>query len=97
MRRRFDPRELLFGLAVIPGVVLVIGGTPAAMRLGIAVGVLSVLILCVFGALNKRYISRAEALTVTGDRTRRRRGVPHAVSEPLLPGWRRLFALPIAA
>ena len=36
------------------------------MRLGIAVGVLSVLILCVFGALNKRYISRAEALTVTG-------------------------------
>jgi drug/metabolite transporter (DMT)-like permease len=66
VRRKFDPRELLFGVAVIPGVLLVIGGTPAAMRLGIAVGVLSVLILCVFGALNKRYISRAEALTVTG-------------------------------
>jgi drug/metabolite transporter (DMT)-like permease len=66
VRRKFDPRELLFGLAVIPGVLLVIGGTPVAMRLGIAVGVLSVLILCVFGALNKRYISRAEALTVTG-------------------------------
>jgi drug/metabolite transporter (DMT)-like permease len=66
VRRKFDPRELLFGLAVIPGVLLVIGGTPSAMRLGIAVGVLSVLILCVFGALNKRYISRAEALTVTG-------------------------------
>jgi drug/metabolite transporter (DMT)-like permease len=57
---------LLFGLAVIPGVLLVIGGTPVAMRLGIAVGVLSVLILCVFGALNKRYIENAEALTVTG-------------------------------
>jgi drug/metabolite transporter (DMT)-like permease len=66
VRRRFDPRELLFGLAVIPGVLLVIGGTPSEMRLGIAVGVLSVTILCVFGALNKRYISRAEALTVTG-------------------------------
>lgn len=66
VRSKFDPRELLFGLAVIPGVLLVIGGTPSAMRLGIAVGVLSVLILCVFGALNKRYISRAEALTVTG-------------------------------
>ena len=36
VRRRFDPRELLFGLAVIPGVLLVIGGTPDAMRLGIA-------------------------------------------------------------
>lgn len=66
VRRKFDPRELLFGLAVIPGVLLVIGGTPAAMRLGIAVGVLSVTILCIFGALNKRYIGRAEALTVTG-------------------------------
>jgi drug/metabolite transporter (DMT)-like permease len=66
VRRKFDPRELLFGLAVIPGVLLVIGGTPSEMRLGIAVGVLSVTILCVFGALNKRYISRAEALTVTG-------------------------------
>ena len=30
VRRRFDPRELLFGLAVIPGVMLVVGGTPAA-------------------------------------------------------------------
>jgi drug/metabolite transporter (DMT)-like permease len=66
VRRKFDPRELLFGLAVIPGVLLVIGGTPGEMRLGIAVGVLSVTILCVFGALNKRYISRAEALTMTG-------------------------------
>jgi drug/metabolite transporter (DMT)-like permease len=66
VRRKFDPRELLFGLAVIPGVLLVIGGTPSAMRLGIAVGVLSVTILCIFGALNKRYIERAEALTVTG-------------------------------
>jgi drug/metabolite transporter (DMT)-like permease len=59
VRRKFDPRELLFGLAVIPGVLLVIGGTPVAMRLGIAVGVLSALILCVFGALNKRYIGKA--------------------------------------
>jgi drug/metabolite transporter (DMT)-like permease len=66
VRRKFDPRELLFGLAVIPGVLLVIGGTPVEMRIGIAVGVLSVTILCIFGALNKRYISGAEALTVTG-------------------------------
>jgi drug/metabolite transporter (DMT)-like permease len=66
VRRKFDPRELLFGLAVIPGVLLVIGGTPVEMRIGIAVGVLSVTILCVFGALNKRYIGGAEALTVTG-------------------------------
>ena len=45
VRRRFDPRELLFGLAVIPGVMLVVGGTPDGMRLGIAVGALSALFL----------------------------------------------------
>jgi drug/metabolite transporter (DMT)-like permease len=38
--RRFDPREVLFGLAAIPGVILVVGGTPTEMRLGIAVGIL---------------------------------------------------------
>ena len=44
VRRRFDPRELIFGLAVIPGVMLVVGGTPDGMRLGIAVGALSALL-----------------------------------------------------
>src|SRR5437763_5508437 len=39
--RRFDTRELVFGLAVVPGVALIAGGTPSSMRLGIAVGVLS--------------------------------------------------------
>src|SRR5207244_821382 len=64
--RRFDLRELFFGLAVIPGVALVVGGTPAAMRTGLAVGVLSAFFAAVFGALNKRFIERGGALTVTG-------------------------------
>jgi drug/metabolite transporter (DMT)-like permease len=93
VRRKFDPRELLFGLAVIPGVLLVIGGTPVAMRLGIAVGVLSVLILCIFGALNKRYISRAEAMTVTGIELGAG-AVFLTLFGPLLPGGDVLFALP---
>src|SRR5689334_14945815 len=37
MRRRFVMRELLFGVAVIPGAALVVGGTPVGMRSGIAV------------------------------------------------------------
>lgn len=64
--RRFDMRELLFGLAAIPGVALVVGGTPAAMRLGVAVGVLGALLVSVFASLNKRYIGHTDALTVTG-------------------------------
>ncbi|UPG87555.1 DMT family transporter [Luteibacter aegosomatis] len=64
-RRRFDPRELLIGAAVIPGVALVAGGVPGDMRLGLAVGVLSAIFVAFFGALNKRYIEHADALTVT--------------------------------
>ncbi|MBK8726063.1 MAG: DMT family transporter [Holophagaceae bacterium] len=64
-RRRFDARELLLGIAVVPGVALVVGGVPAGMRLGIAVGTLSALLVAVFGSLNKRFVERADPLTVT--------------------------------
>jgi drug/metabolite transporter (DMT)-like permease len=63
--RRFDPRELLIGAAVVPGVALVAGGVPGDMRLGLAIGVLSALFVAFFGALNKRLIDKADALTVT--------------------------------
>ena len=64
--RRFNPRELLLGLAVLPGVALVVGGTPATMQLGIAVGVVSTALMAVFGSLNKRYGTRADPIVVTG-------------------------------
>ncbi|MGH8114695.1 MAG: DMT family transporter [Rhodanobacteraceae bacterium] len=63
--RRFEPRELLLGVAVVPGVALVAGGVPADMRLGVWVGVLSALFCAIFGALNKRMAERGGALTVT--------------------------------
>lgn len=63
--RAFDKRELLLGLAVVPGVMLVVGGTPAGMQLGLLVGVLSALLASTFSALNKRYVHEADALTVT--------------------------------
>jgi drug/metabolite transporter (DMT)-like permease len=65
-RRRFEIRELWFGLAAIPGVALVVGGTPDSMRLGIAVGALSAFAVAVFGALNKRFLGDSDALAVTG-------------------------------
>jgi drug/metabolite transporter (DMT)-like permease len=61
-----DSRELFFGIAVIPGVILVVGGIPSQMRIGLAVGILSALLAAVFGTLNKRYIQYVGALTVTG-------------------------------
>ena len=64
--RRFDWRELAIGVAAVPGVMFVVGGTPDGMRAGIAVGILSALLVAIFGALNKRYVERGEPLAVTG-------------------------------
>jgi drug/metabolite transporter (DMT)-like permease len=64
-RRRFLRRELLLGIAVLPGVAFVVGGVPHGMRLGIAVGALSAMFVALFGSLNKRLVEHADPLTVT--------------------------------
>jgi drug/metabolite transporter (DMT)-like permease len=66
IRRRFDVREIFFGLAIIPGVAFLVGGTPAGMRTGLAVGVLSAFLMAIFGILNKRFVEHGAALTITG-------------------------------
>ena len=52
--RRFEPRELLLGIVVVPGVVLVVGGVPGSMQMGVVVAVVSALLIAVASALNKR-------------------------------------------
>lgn len=64
-KRRFDPREMLIAVAVVPGVAMVVGGVPPSMRIGIAVGALSALFVALFGALNKRMVDHGDPLTVT--------------------------------
>jgi len=64
-RRPFSRVELFLGIAVLPGVALVVGGVPMEMRAGIAMGALSAFLVAIFGALNKRYIEQTDALTVT--------------------------------
>ena len=92
-RRRFDASELLFGLAVIPGVMLVVGGTPDGMRLGIAVGALSAFFVAIFASLNKRFIAQSEVLSVTG--LEMGAGALFlTLSAPLLPAGEALFVLP---
>jgi drug/metabolite transporter (DMT)-like permease len=65
-RRPFSGRELVLGIAVLPGVALIVGGVPDAMRLGIAVGALSALFVALFSSLNKRLVHHGDPLTVTG-------------------------------
>jgi drug/metabolite transporter (DMT)-like permease len=63
---RFSRRDLALGVAVLPGVALVVGGLPDGMRAGILVGAVSALFVAFFGTLNKRFVQHGEALTVTG-------------------------------
>jgi drug/metabolite transporter (DMT)-like permease len=65
-RRRPNLAEVAMSVAVLPGVALVVGGTPAGMRDGIVVGALSSLMAGIFSTLNKRAIGSSPALTVTG-------------------------------
>ncbi|HVN42469.1 MAG TPA: DMT family transporter [Steroidobacteraceae bacterium] len=85
-RTRFDPRDLLVGILAVPGVALVAGGTPPAMRLGLAAGLLSAVLVSVFGVLNKRYVHHGEPLTVTGVELAAGALVLTAVGA-LTPGW----------
>lgn len=64
-KRPFQPRELFFGVAVLPGVAMVAGGVPDGMRAGVMVGAASALLVAIFGSLNKRLVSHADPLTVT--------------------------------
>ena len=62
---RLSWRQVALGIAVLPGVALVVGGVPAGMRAGIAVGAVSALLVAVFGSLNKRMVERANPVAVT--------------------------------
>ncbi len=64
-KKPWDKKEFLVGLLALPGVVLLVGGVPISMRLGIAVGVLSALLTALFSVLNKRYVFAAEPSAVT--------------------------------
>lgn len=64
-RQKFQPRDLLLGVASLPGIWLVVGGVPAGMHAGIVAGVASALLVALFGTLNKRMVDGGDPLTVT--------------------------------
>lgn len=63
--RKHDISELILGIIVVPGVVLLVGGVPSGMHLGIAIGIFSSFLTAVFATLNKRYVHHAEPESVT--------------------------------
>ncbi len=63
--KKHDKSELLLGIAVLPGVYLLVGGVPLHMHLGIVVGIASAFLTSLFAVLNKRYVHDAEPEAVT--------------------------------
>jgi drug/metabolite transporter (DMT)-like permease len=91
--RRFEPSELALGVLVVPGIVLLVGGVPINMHLGIVVGVASAFLSALFGTLNKRHVEGAEALTVTAIELGAGTLFLVALS-PLVPSFGPTFPLP---
>lgn len=63
---RLSKREIVLGIAILPGVALVVGGIPSGMWPGVVAGTVSALFVAAFGTLNKRLVAYGDPLTVTG-------------------------------
>ena len=62
---RFRWYELLLGIFILPGIYLVIDGAEASMNAGLAVGLLSALLVSIFTSLNKRFIGQSNPARIT--------------------------------
>jgi drug/metabolite transporter (DMT)-like permease len=78
---------------MIPGVILVVGGVPSGMRLGIAVGALSSLFVAIFGTLNKLLVHHADPLAVTAIELTAGAGLLTIITA-VMPGSASSFVLP---
>ncbi len=61
----FSWRNLLLGLSVVPGMLLVVGGIDGRFYLGLAVGALSALLAAAFGLMNKELVAKVDVLTLS--------------------------------
>jgi len=64
-RRRHKLSELALGILAVPGVVLLIGGVPLDMQLGVLVGVISAVLTATFAVLSKKFVSDADTASIT--------------------------------
>ena len=65
MRRPHERAELFLGVLAVPGVVLIVGGVPLQMRLGIVIGVVAALLSAIFTTLNKRFATNDDPFSIT--------------------------------
>lgn len=65
LRQKIKWYEILLGLMIIPGMVLVVNNTQLSMMAGIWVGLLSAFLAAVFSILNKKMVDQADPMSIT--------------------------------
>ncbi len=65
LKTKFQKKDLLLGILVIPGMALVVGNVSSDMWLGILVGLISAFLAAVFSVWNKMIIDEADPKDIT--------------------------------
>jgi len=65
LKQRFKWYELILGLLIIPGMVLVVSSLEFDMWIGVAMGLISALLASTFSIFNKKYVDRADPKEIT--------------------------------
>jgi len=65
MKRKIDMLEIILGLLIIPGMVLVIWSIDLSMKTGLLVGFVAAFFAALFGTLNKKYVDDSNPYIIT--------------------------------
>lgn len=65
LKQKINVVEILLGLLVIPGMIMIVNNIKVEMMMGIWAGLLSAFLASLFSILNKKYIDKADSLEIT--------------------------------
>jgi drug/metabolite transporter (DMT)-like permease len=65
MKQKVSMIELGLGLAILPGMILIVNSTNGQYTWGIFLGITSAVLAATFGALNKRYLGSQDPISIT--------------------------------
>lgn len=65
MKRKIDVLEIILGLLIIPGMVLVVRSIDLSMKTGLLVGFAAAFFAALFGTLNKKYVEDSNPYIIT--------------------------------
>lgn len=65
MKQKIKWYEILLGLLVVPGLMLIVDSTEVSMQLGLWIGLLSAFFMSLFGTLNKKMVNKTDPLNIS--------------------------------